>query len=208
MTTTIERGLAALFEYDAARAPDGVDLLARVQRHQEERAPARDRRRTTAWVAGAALVATAGGVTFVLDDPSRLSPATVAPTAVPSAAPSGPLPDSAMMSCAYTSPDTLEDRQLAFDGTVIAIGESHVRFKINAAFAGVGTSEITVQMSSPSEPNEVRLSEFTPGEYGVGSRFLVSGVLELKPGGEPYAWGCGFTRYWDEATAASWRRTF
>ena len=43
--------------------------------------------------------------------------------------------------------------------------------------------------------------------YGVGSRLLVSG--EARWGGvplaAPIAWGCGFTRYHDAATATAWR---
>jgi hypothetical protein len=46
--------------------------------------------------------------------------------------------------------------------------------------------------------------------YGIGNRLLVSGMP--RRGGaaltDAIAWGCGFTRYYDKATADSWRAAF
>jgi hypothetical protein len=38
----------------------------------------------------------------------------------------------------------------------------------------------------------------SPPSYAVGTRLLVSGEDQI-------VWACGFTRYFDEETAAAWR---
>lgn len=109
------------------------------------------------------------------------------------------------------------NRAFAFDGTVIDIGPSTtdrgddsdlnlegVTFQVNAWFAGGRGETITVDMQPLDEPTSSQ-----PGPvYGPGSRLLISG--EPRWGGspldDPIAWTCGFSRYYDPATAASWNR--
>lgn len=214
MTTSIERDLIALFDHDADQSLDGADLLFQVQRLQADFEPRRPHR--TAWAAGAALVTASVACLFVLSpwaDSGGLKPPSTAATdaqtprsAATNQGPSG----SGLSSCAYEySLEELINLPLAFDGTVIAIGNDVVRFAVNEAFAGVDTPEIAVQMAPPS--GDVRaepIDEFTPRRYGIGTRFLVSGQLEIKGRGQPFAWGCGFTRYWDEQSADAWRNAF
>ena len=109
----------------------------------------------------------------------------------------------------------LKNRAFAFDGTVTQTevskpladgtgaldGYLAVTFHVNEWFKGGAQSNVTVDMFGPAANSAQEMS------YGVGSRLLVSG--EPRFGGSPLkaavAWGCGFTRYYDEATAASWR---
>lgn len=46
--------------------------------------------------------------------------------------------------------------------------------------------------------------------YGLGTRLLVSGEPRWGGGAltDAMAWGCGFTRYYDKATADNWRAAF
>ncbi len=50
------------------------------------------------------------------------------------------------------------------------------------------------------------------GRAQLGLRLLVSGESLARestgPLDHPFAWSCGFTRYWDRQTAADWERTF
>lgn len=137
----------------------------------------------------------------------------------PTADRTGPLADGAAASCVeeYTA-DAVRDRYFAFDGVVVRIGPSvtersdslgpelaGVTFAVQEWFRGGSGGTVTVDMPPPADG--VRSSSVDGPAYGVGSRLLVSG--EDRWGGtgleDPIAWMCGFTRYYDEATAASWR---
>lgn len=80
-------------------------------------------------------------------------------------------------------------------------------FEVRERYAGGTDDQVTVDMqtvmSDPEGPEPAAV-------YGVGSRLLISG--EPRWGGTPLdapiAWGCGFSRYYDEKTAATWRETF
>ena len=129
----------------------------------------------------------------------------------------GPVSFSATASCVEEySPRAMTGRAFAFDGTVTEIGESvtdrgdsgdlgysGVTFRVDEWFVGDGPGTFTVDMGAPTKS---RMSESAPS-YGVGSRLLVSGEDRWGEGGleDPIAWGCGFTRYFDEDTAAAWR---
>lgn len=98
----------------------------------------------------------------------------------PTAERSGPLSDGALVDCVEQySPAAVSRRAFAFDGVVVDIG-----------------STVVVDLQAPAR------------SYGLGSRLLVSG--EPRWGGtaleDAIAWGCAFTRYYDPATANSWRR--
>lgn len=128
----------------------------------------------------------------------------------------GPLPDGGAASCVETySPEALQNRDFAFDGTVIDIGSSvsdrgddgdlnlaGVKFEVREWFVGGDAEEVTVDLQSFGEGTA---EEALP--FQVGSRLLVSG--EPRWGGapldSPIASGCGFSRYFDEETATVWR---
>ncbi|MGH3346875.1 MAG: hypothetical protein ACRDO4_07815 [Nocardioides sp.] len=87
----------------------------------------------------------------------------------------------------------VSSRGFAFDGTVIGIGDG-VTFEVHEWFVGDQPRTVTVEMGGPTQSD---LSESAPS-YSVGTRLLVSGEEDI-------AWACGFTRYFDEETAAAWR---
>ncbi|MCK0113015.1 hypothetical protein MWU75_12770 [Ornithinimicrobium sp. F0845] len=130
----------------------------------------------------------------------------------------GPLPDGGAVSCVESySPESLQDRDFAFDGVVIAMGPSvsdradsgdldlpGITFEVREWFAGGDADEVTVDLQGVAEGTaEADLP------FQVGTRLLVSG--EPRWGGapldSPIAWGCGFSRYYDEETATTWRES-
>ncbi len=83
----------------------------------------------------------------------------------------------------------------AFDGTVTGIDGGQVTFEVHETFGETDLPATTVvTLGAPVSPGP---SETSPS-YSVGTRLLVSGD-------DGTAWGCGATRYYDEATAAEWR---
>lgn len=129
-------------------------------------------------------------------------------------------------SCAEEYGDgSLQQRGFAFDGTVERVGEPGftdrgdegdlgyvaVTFTVHEWFAGGGGEQVVVGMDPPTGGRGSGADAHEGGpSYGVGSRLLVSG--EPRWGGDPLqdpvAWGCGFTRHHDEATARQWREAF
>jgi hypothetical protein len=112
-------------------------------------------------------------------------------------------------------------RAFAFDGVVVAIGGSvsdrgdegdlglsSVTLEVREWFAGGSDSTVTVDFQGPGSDSS-DMSD-SGDAYGIGSRLLVSG--ESRWGGtaqeSPIAWPCGFTRYYDAATANAWREAF
>lgn len=118
----------------------------------------------------------------------------------------GPLPDtrtgavpvSGETGCTqrYTA-SAVADRAFAFDGTVTGIGDEGATFEVGEWLVGDGPGTVTIRMGAPTTSDR---SESAPS-YSVGTRLLVSG--ETDDG--MTAWACGFTRYYDEETAAAWR---
>lgn len=137
----------------------------------------------------------------------------------PTADRTGPLADGAAASCAVEySPDAVRERDFAFDGVVLAIGPGGtdrsgtpgpdlvgVTFAVQEWFSGGDGATVTVDLPPPATDGAP--SSVDGPVYGPGSRLLVSGESRWNgaPLEEPVAWTCGFTRYFDEATAASWR---
>lgn len=136
----------------------------------------------------------------------------------PTAGRTGPLPDGGAASCVESyEPKAVARRAFAFDGVVVAVGPSvsdrgdeadlrlpGVTFQVRAWFSGGMSETVTVDMQVPAADSAgLPDSGFA---YGIGSRLLVSG--EARWGGSPLkhpiAWGCGFTRYYDPATAIAW----
>ncbi|TYP83824.1 hypothetical protein [Blastococcus xanthinilyticus] len=138
----------------------------------------------------------------------------------PTAGRTGPLADTATNSCALEyGPAAVGRLDFAFAGAVVDIGPAvttrsglpgppedlvGVTFAVEEWFSGGSGDTVTVDLPAPYDPAS---GSSTPGPvYGVGSRLLVSGADRWEgPPREPIAWLCGFTRYYDEETAASWR---
>ncbi|MEU7756872.1 hypothetical protein [Micromonospora sp. NPDC049171] len=137
---------------------------------------------------------------------------------------SGPLPERGAASCVERpTPGAIANRAFAFDGVVATIGPAHtnrpgvdrldlvgVTFTVGEWFSGGTASRVTVDMFPPVPGTHDPTAE-TFSSYAIGSRLLVSGgPRQPRPGGSPFddaiAWGCGFTRYYDQSTAQSWRR--
>ncbi|MGY1723918.1 hypothetical protein [Blastococcus sp. SYSU DS0533] len=138
----------------------------------------------------------------------------------PTAGRTGPLDSTPTSSCAVEySPAALSKQEFAFAGAVVDIGPAvttrpgapgppedlvGVTFAVQEWFSGGSGETVTVDLPAPYDPVA---GSSTPGPvYGVGSRLLVSGADRWEGSPlEPIAWLCGFTRYYDEETAAAWR---
>lgn len=106
------------------------------------------------------------------------------------------------------SPETLKNRQIALDGVVKSVvsgnlpGEgaepappvSLVTFQVNKWYKGGSGSEAVLKSSTPSSP---AISSAGNLSLEVGKRYLVSG-----DGG--FAWSCGFSTPFSEATEMEW----
>lgn len=119
-------------------------------------------------------------------------------------------------SCALAySPQAVRQRAFAFDGTVTRIGAqptdsvgyTPVTFRVNEWFRGGSADRVVVGMLLPPKIGGIE-EQFAPVRVGV--RLLVSGEPRAGTGAQPLddavAWGCGFTRFYDQGTAAAWRR--
>lgn len=90
--------------------------------------------------------------------------------------------------------ETLDNRTFAFDGTVVAVNGESVTFRVETAFRGVATSEVTVTAIGMTG------GAITPD----GGVTLVAGGRYLVAGDATYAWGCGFTQPYERTVAAQW----
>lgn len=212
-------------EHTPTVLPPFSDVGARLRR--------RSRRRATALSIGAVAVVGAGVVVSGADTPGTVvakapiaapttsqSPQTSTgpePTASPSTR-TGPVLDSSSASCVEPyNAQTLTSRGFAFDGTVLSLspvqpapgsphgvfGYQRVTLRVNEWFRGGSQATTSVDMLGPTASSAQGVS------YGIGTRLLVSG--QPQPGGilpGSVAFGCGFTRYYDQTTAASWRQLF
>lgn len=100
------------------------------------------------------------------------------------------------MCLAFTMED-LQARDFAFDGTVTAIDGTQATFTVNDGFWGVedGASITLGADLMVGEPEVVALE---------GGPLLIVGDRYLVSGDDSYAWSCGYTLVYDEATAAEW----
>lgn len=129
--------------------------------------------------------------------------------AAPPVTSQGPLPGVAECAGGYV-PEALAERAFAFDGTVAAVGQAAdpdvpvvpVTFEVHGWFHGGKGQAVTVDMAAPLVASGLGGARRGPS-YGVGTRLLVSGEAP-EDAKVPVAWGCGFTRYHDVATAAAW----
>ncbi|MGY2129495.1 hypothetical protein [Blastococcus sp. SYSU DS0617] len=131
--------------------------------------------------------------------------------------PAGALPATRAVSCPEYSPALVGQRDFALDGTVTGIGEQRfprlpgeteadsfysVTFRVHAWYRGGTGERVTLHMEelpylSTPEGGSIET-------YGVGTRLLVSGDVSDIVGRGLIGQGCGFTRYYDEQTAAEW----
>jgi hypothetical protein len=118
--------------------------------------------------------------------------------------PSVALGDSSAMCMEVYSPETLPNRQLAFDGTVTEIADDPgldfgvlVTFDVNQVYIGDLGDTVTLQASGlGGVGGDTVDSEGGPG-MSVGDRLLISGD-------EGFAWTCGFSRTWSQEMADEW----
>jgi hypothetical protein len=222
MTDTLEDELRRLFIEDAESAPR-PHALADVASDLANR----NRRMTRVRIATGVVAASFLGIVVAatvthsssrstdaagsLDTPPPAQPAG-SPATQPGHQPTGALPDTGdgAAACPRYSPELIAGRHaFAFDGTVTAIGATHTAadpplqlasttFRVHHWYTG-GTSD-TATVKIPVGWSEDPL----PPPYGVGTRLLVSGYRGAAAGQGLVAWGCGYTRYFDPATASSW----
>lgn len=114
-------------------------------------------------------------------------------------------------SCVETySPDTLKNREVAFDGVVAGVVESQspssvesegpetsyeVHFTVNRWFKGGSGESATLRSSVPIGDGAVTSADGPSIEKG--SRYLVAG-----DGG--FMWTCGFTQVYSDEAATTW----
>ncbi|MGY1753551.1 hypothetical protein [Blastococcus sp. SYSU D01042] len=130
--------------------------------------------------------------------------------------PAGPLPATDAASCPEYSPTLIAAKDFALDGTITGIGEQRfaplpgeteaesyysVTFRVHAWYRGGAGETVTLHMDGPYPRTPEGESVET---YVHGTRLLVSGVLSDVEGRGFIGEGCGFTRYYDETTAAEW----
>jgi len=209
MSTDLEDYLRDALSQQANQAPAPSDLARKATR--------RVHRRRLALGSGTAIVAlvVAGGSALALSRPSAHSPARISAQPVLH----GALPGGDSSCVELYSPQTLQDRAFAFDGVVTSIGTTPVTsdglegtyvavtFTVSEWFHGGSGQSATIDMTPPV-PTSAGTDENM--SYDVGARLLVSGEPRSAsgvPAGD-VAWSCGFTRYYDDATARAWRAAY
>lgn len=214
MTDQLEDELRLLLAEDADRAPTSVKLLPQVKVIVRQR---RHRARLK-WVGASAAAVTAAGLTVaILTGALDHSPGDRPGLSAEVVSGQGALPGDEQGSCAKDySPSEVGRRAFAFSGTVRSIGPSRTNrggvemylvsatFRVDHWFKGGTGQTVTIDIGDPRGP--VRASEGPPS-FGIGTRLLVSGEHRWDVGdpNDLLAWSCGFTRYYDTATAQNWR---
>lgn len=230
MNGQLEHDLRSLFIADAERgpAPNGLAMAAR--RRARRLATIRVARVVIPSVAAASLVAAIAAGAFPFGERAAKNPVAISTSDIDKSGATnrpdgngGPLPDlqDSVTLCLTYGPDTLADARYAFDGTVEKIESSQpyvlspgvelpqvtVTFEVHEWYRGGQSARVPVKMNPP---DDITMEEIATPAYQVGTRLLVSG--SVRPGGEfwddAFAAGCGFTRYYDDATADNWREVF
>jgi hypothetical protein len=198
MGERIEQRIAEVFREDAGRAPV---LDAEVSGQVVSVV----RRRRARWgiAAGLTVAVLAIGAPLARD---AISDEPAPPAA---AGRSGALPGLPLADCQPPeSPAAVAALAVSFDGTVTAIaGEAGqetavVTFQVGEWFRGGPGATTTAILPAPLPPGRV-VGEAGPA-VTTGTRLLVSG--DALGGGRLLARMCGYTRYYDDRTAAAWRR--
>lgn len=199
-TTPDDESLIEAYNTLSGSDRPSTTLLRSVRTTMARRQRRRRRTRVAVIALSAAVVATVlvGGIWMT----SPTIPVTTSPGMT------GALPQSASQSCVYEySAKTLAERDWAADVTVEEIKlrrgasweSAQVIMRVNAWYRGGGdgsTSTMSVTMPSPWT------AEDAPPAYGIGTRLLASGD---RSDATTWGWACGFTRYYDEASALNWK---
>ncbi|MEU4289483.1 hypothetical protein AB0E63_14770 [Kribbella sp. NPDC026596] len=204
--------------------PPSTEVLAHARRQLETRRPAR-RRLLIPVLAAAGTAAAIVGAIAVHESASGPSAVPV-PGIQPSQAPSSAAPTTPSItpsqgiaaSCvAGYSPAELRKRAFAFDGTVVkivkdpggAIPSYLLTLRVGEWFKPAdGPSTVTVRTITPPHGAGYQMSVPFP-DYTDGSRLLVAGEPQwggTNPLKDAYAFGCGFSRGYNAADAATWRK--
>jgi hypothetical protein len=146
--------------------------------------------------AAAAAVLAVAGVAFAVaagddddEQPSQQAASTI--TTPPTDAPI--TPGGSLGSCVETYDlETLQNREVAFDGTVQSVEGDQVTFTVQQWFRGGEGDTVTLTSATGGAITPDAGAPLTPG-----ARLLVAG-----DGG--FAWACGFTQPYDEVVAADW----
>ena len=92
---------------------------------------------------------------------------------------------------------TLEGREIAFEGTLVAVDGDRATFTVNQWFKGGDGTSVTLAGAAGLQG----INSIEPGAaLKPGARLLVAG-----DGG--FAWSCGFTQPYDPAVAQQWMDT-
>lgn len=219
MSTPTEQQLRELFSADAAGAPSAGGLAALTLHRVRRR---RRVRRTQAALVVAAVLGVGGG-TVAAWGPGSIGGSADSDAAAPTGV--GALPGSASQDCQGYSVVGLaalltREDAFAFAGTVTGVEpgpdlgpemgrqRTTVSFRVQTWYSGGSNGTVDVLLDGPdTEDSSVRT-------YGVGTRLLVSGVLastDRDSGPQTtsehmarFGSTCGYTRYYDEETAAEW----
>ena len=140
----------------------------------------------------------------VATGPSTGIERTTEPSAPTSPARTGPLPDGQADQCAFPYDRAhLGEREWAVDATVteLDIGPDSARvvLTVHHWYRGGAGEQVTAVVPVPDVADDV------PPAYDIGSRLLMSGD---RDGRRYVGFGCGFSRYYDAATAADWEDVF
>jgi hypothetical protein len=185
--------------------PDPIDELRRANPLRDDQLPTTSRARTWARVEEARMadqtqiriarwtIALSGVVAAA----AFIAALTIGGTANPSQPPTGGDDGGFAGMCLAFTLEDLQARDFAFDGTVSAISGNQATFTVNDGFWGVEDgASVTLQADLMiGDPNVVAL-EGGP-QLVVGERYLISGD-------DTFAWSCGYSVAYDEATAAQW----
>ena len=138
------------------------------------------------------LVVTAFGVVAMTRDDTEEVPAAAGEGASPGQATVG---EQGAGSCVEVYDlDTLDNREVAFDGTVEEVDGDTVRFKVNQWYRGDSSEKVSLGGAAAL----TGVTSAGPGAtLSPAARFLVAG-----DGG--FAWACGFTQPYDPAVAEQW----
>jgi len=99
--------------------------------------------------------------------------------------------------CIQFSIAELQARDFAFDGTVTAVDGDQATFTVNTAFWGVKTGSSVTFTAGVGMLEESGIALDGGPLLVVGDRYLISGD-------DIFAWTCGYSQVYDEATAAEW----
>lgn len=117
-----------------------------------------------------------------------------------SGGPSDPAGSSELTSCVELySPETLGNRDYAFDGTVTSVDGPNITFAVNELFSGgaeLVSADGTVTLDHQGNAGML---------FAPEGPALESGTRVLAAGDDGFLWSCGFTQLHSEATATEWR---